>query len=66
MIDFILQQRIRKREADIAHNKNTIVRLENDLKRASTELWKRQLQTKIDQLKRDNETMERKNRRKEY
>jgi hypothetical protein len=66
MIDFIIRQRIKKRESDILFNKNTISRLEADLKRATDELWKRQLQAKISQLKADNETMERKNLRKEW
>jgi hypothetical protein len=66
MIDFVLHQRIKKRESDILFNKNTIARLEKDLERAESDLWKRQIESKIKQLKTDNEIMERKNRRKEW
>lgn len=66
MIDFMLQQRIRKRENEIQFNKNKISSLEAELKVAKTDIWKRQIEQKIKFLKQDNEILEQKNRRRTW
>ncbi len=59
---FLLTQRIKKRENDILYNKMQIQKLEMNLKIYKNPMTLKQIEQKITQLKRENQTLERKNR----
>jgi len=59
---FLLTQRIKKRENDILYNKMQIQKLEINLKIYKNPMTLKQIEQKITQLKRENQTLERKNR----